>query len=100
MADVARSPAPLEVTMRRAGSMMKPYFGYDRLLNARTQLVLDYVWEQEKEVDREANIIEAGLRYQYTPLAVLAAGIGTGVGDDSPDLHITMAFQHSFNGWY
>lgn len=28
--DVARSPAPLDVTMRRAGTMMKPYFGYFR----------------------------------------------------------------------
>ena len=29
-ADVARSPAPLDVTMRRAGAMMKPYFTYFR----------------------------------------------------------------------
>ncbi|HLE01779.1 MAG TPA: hypothetical protein VJB59_16070 [Bdellovibrionota bacterium] len=28
--DVARSPAPLDVTMRRAGVMMKPYFTYFR----------------------------------------------------------------------
>lgn len=30
MVDVARSPAPLDVTMRRAGVMMKPYFTYFR----------------------------------------------------------------------
>lgn len=29
--DVARSPAPLDVTMRRAGVMMKPYFPYFRM---------------------------------------------------------------------
>ncbi|OFZ19433.1 MAG: hypothetical protein A2X94_13875 [Bdellovibrionales bacterium GWB1_55_8] len=28
--DLPRSPAPLDVTMRRAGTMMKPYFGYFR----------------------------------------------------------------------
>lgn len=78
----------------------KIVMGYDRLLNARTQLVLDYVWEQEKEDNKEANIIEAGLRYQFTPLTVIAAGVGAGVGADSPDLRITLAFQHSFNGWY
>ena len=30
MPDTARSVAPLDVTMRRAGTMMKPYFGYFR----------------------------------------------------------------------
>lgn len=28
--DIPRSPAPLDVTMRRAGTMMKPYFAYFR----------------------------------------------------------------------
>ncbi|MEX2671422.1 MAG: hypothetical protein WD294_04855 [Phycisphaeraceae bacterium] len=34
--DLARSPAPLEVTMRRAGVMMKPYFTYFRNKYPRT----------------------------------------------------------------
>jgi hypothetical protein len=34
--DMARSPAPLDVTMRRAGVMMKPYFGLFRNLYPQT----------------------------------------------------------------
>lgn len=34
--DAARSPAPLDVTMRRAAVMMKPYFGYFRNKYPRT----------------------------------------------------------------
>lgn len=33
---VARSPAPLDVTMRRAAAMMKPYFGYFRTYYPRS----------------------------------------------------------------
>ena len=36
-AGVPRSPAPLDVTMRRAGVMMKPYFNYFRNFYARDQ---------------------------------------------------------------
>ncbi len=56
--------------------------------------------EQEKEEDIDINLVEAGLRYQLTPLTVIAAGVGVGVGEDSPDLRVTLAFQHSLNAWY
>jgi len=74
--------------------------GYDRLMNADTVLVLNYVREQEKEEGVDINLVEAGLRYQLTPLTVIAGGLGAGIGNDSPDFRITVAFQHSLNAWY
>lgn len=80
--------------------MYKFVFGYDRRLNADTVLILDYVREQEKERDEEINLVEAGIRYQLTPLTVIALGAGAGFGEDSPDFRASLAFQHSFNAWY
>jgi hypothetical protein len=74
--------------------------GYDRLLNADTILVLDLVREQEREEKVDINLVEAGIRYQITPLTVIAGGVGVGVGEDSPDFRVTLAFQHSLNAWY
>lgn len=34
--------------------------------------------------DREANLVEAGVRWQLTPLTVLSAGAGAGFLDESP----------------
>ncbi|RJP16045.1 MAG: meta-pathway of phenol degradation [Candidatus Abyssobacteria bacterium SURF_5] len=70
--------------------------GYDRALTADLLLVVDLVREQAMEDDEESNIFETGVRYQVTPLTVLAAGVGFGFGDESPDARIVVGFQHSF----
>jgi hypothetical protein len=59
-------------------------------------LVTDFVREQEREKDKTANILEAGIRRQLDPLTVLAIGVGAGIGPDSPDIRVTGAFQRSF----
>ena len=41
------------------------------------------------------NLVEAGLRWQMTPLTVLTAGVGAGFGRDSPDVRATIGFQHA-----
>lgn len=74
--------------------------GYDRRMNADTILMLDYVREQEKERGKAINLAEAGLRYQITPLTVISAGVGAGFGEDSPDIRVTVGWQHTFNGWF
>jgi hypothetical protein len=71
-----------------------------RRLNADTVLVLDYVREQENEEDKEINLVEAGIRYQCTPLSVISTGAGAGIGEDSPDVRIAVSFQHSFTACY
>ena len=68
----------------------------DRLICPDTVLVLDFVREQEKEEDQDSNLVEAGIRYQLTPLAVLTAGVAAGIGEDSPDFRTIMGFQKSF----
>ncbi len=70
--------------------------GYSRRVHADAILVADYIFEQEREEDTDVHLIELGLRYQCTPLSVIAAGVGTGVAEDSPDLRVTFAFQRSF----
>ena len=69
--------------------------GYSRPLDADTVLVADFVREQEMERKHEANIFEVGLRRQITPLTVIAAGVGAGVGDESPDFRALLGLQRS-----
>lgn len=70
--------------------------GYSRRVHADAILVADYVFEQERQDDADIHLLELGLRYQCTPLTVVAAGVGMGVGEDSPDIRMTFAFQRSF----
>ncbi|MGB7443564.1 MAG: transporter [Coleofasciculaceae cyanobacterium] len=70
--------------------------GYSRRLNSETMLLTDLVFEQEEEEDKEAFIMEVGIRYQLTPLNVLAIGGGIGLSEESPDFRITAGFQQSF----
>ncbi len=69
--------------------------GYDRAITADAFLVLDLVREQQKEKDQTYNLFEAGIRYQCNPLTVLTFGVGTGIGDDSPDFRVVVGFQRS-----
>ena len=70
--------------------------GYSRRVHADAILVADYIFEQEWAEDKDLHLLEVGLRYQCTPLSVIAAGVGTGVAEDSPDLRVTLALQQSF----
>ncbi|RJR54822.1 MAG: meta-pathway of phenol degradation [Desulfobacteraceae bacterium] len=69
--------------------------GYDRAITADAFLVLDIVREQQKEKDQTYNLLEAGIRYQCNPLTVFTFGVGTGIGDDSPDFRAVVGFQRS-----
>jgi hypothetical protein len=68
--------------------------GYSTRLNADTLFVASFLREQEMEEDVEMNLIEAGLRYQILPQGILSAGLGFGIGDESPDVRFTLGFQY------
>jgi hypothetical protein len=82
------------------GERFTGILGYNIRLGPDTMLVTDFAREQEREKYQTANIVELGVRRQVTPLTVLAAAVGTGIGPDSPDIRVTLAFQHTFGGWF
>jgi hypothetical protein len=70
--------------------------GYSRRLGATTMLVADLVRYQEMEDNVEVNLAEIGLRYAILPQSVISGGVGFGIGDESPDLRVTLGFQYEF----
>lgn len=70
--------------------------GYSRRLGASAMLVADLVRLQEMTENEEVNLAEIGVRYATTPQSVISAGIGFGVGDESPDVRLTVGFQYEF----
>jgi hypothetical protein len=69
--------------------------GYSRALQAELLLVLDVLREQELGEGETNDLVEAGLRYQMTPLLVLAAGGGVGYGDSETDFRVLAGFQYA-----
>lgn len=73
--------------------------GYSQLLVPSLAVVLDYVRESQEERERrDANIVEAGLRYQYSDAITLGAGAGFGIGRDSPRFRAIASIQIGFGG--
>lgn len=70
--------------------------GYSRRVTADAVLVCDFVREQERERDAASNVVELGVRWQLTPLLVLSAGAGAGIGDESPRARGMIGLQKSF----
>lgn len=78
----------------RSGQFMGA-LGYSRRLGPNFLLVTDYVFEQEREEDKESQMVEAGMRYQHDPLTILTFGIGAGLTRESPDFRATLGFQRA-----
>ena len=70
--------------------------GYSRRLGASAVLVADLVRFQEMTENDEVNLAEIGIRYATTPQSVLSAGVGFGIGDESPDVRLTVGFQYEY----
>lgn len=69
--------------------------GYSRRINSDTMLVSDFVFEQDKEADTDAYLLELGIRHQLDPLTVFSVGAGAGLTSDSPDVRVTLGIQRS-----
>jgi hypothetical protein len=70
--------------------------GYSRPLTADLLFVADVSRRWEIEEHKESNLIGTGVRFQLDPLKVLSAGIALGIGDESPDVVLTVGFQLEF----
>lgn len=70
-------------------------FGYSRRLGTNYVLVTGYVFAQEREKNAESHLLEAGVRYQYSPLTIFTGGVGVGLTKESPDFRVTFGFQRA-----
>jgi hypothetical protein len=70
--------------------------GYSRKLSDQTVFLADLVREQQEQEGLDSTILEAGVLHQLNEKTTLAAGIGAGLGEDSPDVRITVGLQYSF----
>jgi hypothetical protein len=70
--------------------------GYSRKLDDKTVVLADLIREQQEQERQDSTIIEAGLLRQLTDKLTLGAGLGFGLGEDSPDVRATVGFQYSF----
>lgn len=69
--------------------------GYSQPVASDTVVVADLAREHQIDEDREANLVEAGVRWQLTPLTVVSAGVGAGFLDESPRFRALIGIQHS-----
>lgn len=86
----AGDPSPSERRNR-----YRAILGYSGRFGPDMILVADAVREQLREEGANSNVVELGLRRQMTPLIVLALGIGAGIGEESPDVRITLGLQRT-----
>jgi hypothetical protein len=70
--------------------------GYSRKLSDHAVFLADLVREQQQQEGMDSTILEAGLLHQLNDKVTLAAGVGAGIGEDSPDVRITIGVQYSF----
>lgn len=86
-----------EVQTSERTSFYEFALGYQLRLGPNNVVLLNAVQRQEKMQDIDATVLEAGIRHQFNPLWILAAGVGVGVSPDAPQMTATLAFQHATN---
>jgi len=70
--------------------------GYSRKLDDKTVVLADLIREQQEQEGQDSTILEAGVLRQLTDKVTVGAGLGFGLGDDSPDFRATFGVQYSF----
>jgi hypothetical protein len=72
--------------------------GYQMRMGQNNQLLVNVLQQQQQKKTMEAaTVIEVGIRHQWNPLWVIAAGVGAGVSHDAPDMVATIGFQKAMN---
>jgi hypothetical protein len=72
--------------------------GASRLLAPETALVVNALRESQDRGQREATILEAGLRHQVARGVVLGGALGAGLGRDAPAFRAILSVQFSLGG--
>lgn len=72
--------------------------GYSQLLAERTALIANILRESQERGERDATIIQAGLRHQVAQGVILGGALGAGIGRDSPRFTATISLQFSLSG--
>jgi hypothetical protein len=70
--------------------------GYSRKLDDKTVVLADLIREQQEQEGQDSTILEAGVLRQLTDKITVGAGLGFGLGEDSPDFRATFGVQYSF----
>jgi hypothetical protein len=70
--------------------------GYSRKLDDKTVVLADLIREQQEQERQDSTILEAGVLRQLADKVTLGAGLGFGLGADSPDFRATFGIQYSF----
>lgn len=76
--------------------LFKGIVGFSMRAGRDATFILDYVREEKEEKHKEANIVEAGFRRQFSPFTLGTVGAGAGFGPDSERYRVTLGFQHTF----
>ncbi len=71
---------------------------YSQLVVPSLVAVADYLCEKQGTREQDANIMEAGLRYQVSDALTLGVGLGAGIGRNSPQFHGIFSLQVGFGG--
>jgi hypothetical protein len=72
--------------------------GYSQLVGERTALIADVLRESQERGQRDATILEAGLRHQVARGIILGGALGAGIGRDSPSFRAIVSVQFSLGG--
>ncbi len=70
--------------------------GYSMRVGPDLVLLADVWREWKAQKDKKENMVEAGLRYMWSPRVVLSLGGGVGFADQSPPGRVTTGVQVSF----
>jgi hypothetical protein len=72
--------------------------GYSQRVAERTVLVANALRESQERNQRDATILEVGLRHLVTEGVILGGAVGTGIGRDSPRFSAILSLQFALAG--
>jgi hypothetical protein len=72
--------------------------GYSQRMAERTVIIASLLRESQERGERDATILEAGVRHQVAQGVILGGALGARIGRDSPRFRATISLQFSLAG--